>query len=463
MKTYALVLAAGKGTRMKSEIPKCAYPILRKPIIEYIIEKFEKSGIIDEVVVVVGYKKEVFEEILDSRVTFCEQIEQKGTADAVNSARGYLIDKPGVTLIVPGDMPLMTIKLTNKIIKSHIEMGNDLTVVSTVVENPKGYGRIVRNKFNVIQKIVEDRDCNEYQKQIHEINSGVYVVNNEILFSALDRVKTDNIKGEYYLTDIVELLNQERKIGVFTIRDSWQAMGVNDLYQVSQAEKYLRELINKDHMVNGVNIINPDTVTLGHDVKIEPSATILPNSTITGKSIIKAHTIIGPNTEVHNSIIHEGAHIKHSLIYDSEVQEETTIGPFAHLRNHAVIGPRNRIGNFVEVKNSSTGADTKASHLSYIGDAKVGSRVNFGCGSITVNFDGVNKHQTEIGDDVFIGCNVNMVAPLKISDNVFVAGGSTVTKDIPKGSLTIARSKQIDKTNYYSHYIKPKPVDDKVE
>lgn len=463
MKTYALVLAAGKGTRMKTEVPKCAYPILRKPIIEYIVEKFERSGYIDEVVVVVGYKKEVFEELLDGRVVFCEQLEQKGTADAVNSARPYLENKEGVTFIVPGDMPLMTTKLTNKIIQAHKDMGNDLTLVSSVLDNPKGYGRIVRNKFGVVQKIVEDKDCNEYQKQIHEVNSGVYVVNNDILFQALDRVQTNNVKGEYYLTDIVELLNQEKKIGVFTIRDSWQAMGVNDLYQVSQAEKYLRDIINKDHMMNGVNIVNSETVTLGHDVIIEPSAKILPNTTITGNSVIKANTIIGPNTEIHNSIIHEYTEVKHSLIYDSVVMEHTTIGPFAHLRNHAIIGPNNRIGNFVEVKNSSTGADTKASHLSYIGDATVGSRVNFGCGSITVNFDGVNKHRTTIGDDVFVGCNVNMVAPLNISDNVFIAAGSTVTKDIPKGSLTIARSKQIDKEDYYAHYIKLKPKHPKTE
>ncbi len=453
MKTYALVLAAGKGTRMKSEIPKCAFPILRKPIIQYIVEKFEQIKMIEEIVLVVGYKKETFFEILGDRVVFCEQKEQKGTANAVISAENYFEDKPGHTLIIPGDVPLMTIKLTEKIINAHYEMGNDLTVFTMSLDNPKGYGRIVRNKYGTIDKIVEDRDCDNYQKQIQEVNTGIYIVNNQYLFETLKNIKADNIKGEYYLTDIVELMHQKYKVGTFTIRDTWQAMGVNDLYEISIAEKHLRAIINRNHMVNGVYMVNPETITLGHDVVIEPSATILPNTTITGKSVIKANATIGPNTEVHDSVISENATIKHSLIFNSAVGKNTTVGPFAHLRDKAIIGSNNRIGNFVEIKNSTTGDLTKASHLSYIGDATVGSRVNFGSGSITVNFDGIYKHKTVIGDDVFIGCNVNMVAPLKIADQVFIAAGSTVTKDIPKGSLTIARSRQINKEDYYSHYI----------
>ena len=453
MKTYALVLAAGKGTRMKSEIPKCAFPILKKPIIQYIVEKFERIPLITETVLVVGYKKEIFQKLLENRVVYCEQKEQKGTADAVNSAAPYLKDKEGFTLIVPGDVPLMTTKLTEKIINAHYEMGNDLTVFTMTLDNPKGYGRIVRNKYGVIDKIVEDRDCNDYEKQIKEVNTGIYLARNEYLFEELKNVKTLNVKGEFYLTDIVELMHQKYKVGTYEIRDQWQAMGVNDLYQVSTAEKHLREIINRRHMENGVYMINPETITLGHDVIIEPSATILPNTTITGKSIIKAGATIGPNTEIHNSVISDNTTIKHSLVFNSFVDQDSVVGPFSHLRDRASIGPNNRIGNFVEIKNSTTGTQTKASHLSYIGDATVGSRVNFGSGSITVNYDGVQKHETIIGDDVFVGCNVNIVAPLKIADQVFIAAGSTVTKDIPKGSLSIARSRQINKEDYYSHYI----------
>ena len=243
---------------------------------------------------------------------------------------------------------------------------------------------------------------------------------------------------------------------VLLLRDSYKVMGVNDLFSISIAEKHLREQINKMHMLNGVSIINPETVTIGHNVLIEENVTINPNTTITGESFIKTKAVIGPNTEIHSSTIYENVEVKHSLVYDSTVHENTTIGPFAHLRNGANIGPNNRIGNFVEVKKSSTGDGTKAAHLAYIGDTVTGKNVNFGCGSITVNYDGINKHQTTIGDDVFIGCNTNLVAPLSVGDKVFIAAGSTVTKDIPKGALAIARNKQINKADYAKNLIKPK-------
>jgi len=209
-------------------------------------------------------------------------------------------------------------------------------------------------------------------------------------------------------------------------------------------------------MLNGISMINPETITIGHEVEIEEGVIIYPNTTITGNSKIESNSIVGPNTELHNAKIKKEVHIRHSLIYDSIVEEKTTIGPFAHLRNHAHIGPNNRIGNFVEVKKSQTGFDTKAAHLAYIGDAKVGDNVNFGAGSITVNYDGINKHKTIIGDNVFIGCNTNLVAPIKIERNVFIAAGSTVTKDVPEGSLAIARGKQINKSDYYKNLIKLK-------
>lgn len=455
--TTALILAAGKGTRMKTEIPKCAYPILRKPMISYIVEKLEKSSEINKIVCVVGYKKEVFYDLLSDRVEFAVQEQQLGTANAVHSAKTILEGKEGTTLILPGDVPLMSVKLTDKIIKAHKDMGNDLTVVSMNMVNPKGYGRIIRSKYDVVEKIVEEKDANEYEKQVHEVNSGVYVVNNKYLFEILKHIKSENKQQEYYLTDIVELMSKDYKIGVFSVRDTTQVMGVNDLYHISVAEKQLREVINKDHMINGVSMVNPETITIGYDVSIEPGVVILPNTTITGHSVIKTDSVIGPNSEIHQSNIYNNVHIKHSIVYDSTVMENSTIGPFAHLRNNTVIGPDNRIGNFVEVKNSQTGYDTKAAHLSYIGDSNVGSRVNFGCGSITVNYDGVSKHKTNIGDDVFIGCNVNLVAPLNISNNVFIAAGSTVTKDVPEGSLAIARGKQVNKADYFTHLIKPKP------
>ncbi|MEF3693492.1 MAG: DapH/DapD/GlmU-related protein, partial [Acholeplasmataceae bacterium] len=258
------------------------------------------------------------------------------------------------------------------------------------------------------------------------------------------------------LTDIVALMHQERKVNTFIVRDPRVTMGINDLYGVGIAEKYLRDSINKGHMLSGVSIINPETVTIGHNVMIEEGVWIYPNTTIMGNSIIKNHAMVGPNSEIIDSVIEHHAEIKHSIVNNSKVGAYTTVGPFAHLRDGAVIGEHNRIGNFVEVKKSTTGSNTKAAHLSYIGDSTIGDRVNFGCGSITVNYDGVNKHQTVVGNDVFIGCNVNLIAPIEIGDNVFVAAGSTVTENVPNGALAIARNKQINKEDYAKNLIQAK-------
>lgn len=452
MKKYALILAAGKGTRMRTELPKCAFPILKKPMIEYIIENIEKTTI-DETVVIVGHKKEVLMDLLGDRVTYAVQEEQLGTGHAILSAASVLENKKGITFILPGDMPLMEYPLMDKILRAHQEMGNDLTIVSMKMDYPKGYGRIVRDEYGEVLGIVEENDCNETQKLIKEVNSSVYVVDNELLFKYAKKIERNIRKGEYYLTDIVALMHQERKVNTFIVRDPRVTMGINDLYGIGVAEKYLRDSINKGHMLSGVSIINPETVTIGHNVIIEEGVWIYPNATIMGGSVIKHHAIIGPNSEVVDSIIEPYAEIKHSIVSNSKVGSHTTVGPFAHLRDGAVIGDYNRIGNFVEVKKSTTGTDTKAAHLSYIGDSTVGDRVNFGCGSITVNYDGVNKHQTTVGNDVFIGCNVNLIAPIKIEDNVFIAAGSTVTEDVPKGALAIARNKQINKEDYAKNFV----------
>lgn len=455
MKKYALILAAGKGTRMRTELPKCAFPILGKPMIEYIVENIEKTDI-DEIVAIVGHKKEVIMDILKDRAKYAVQSEQLGTGHAALSAASLLEGKEGTTFILPGDMPLMEYPLMDKLMRAHEEMGNDLTVVTMMMDYPKGYGRIVRDEYGTVKCIVEENDCTESEKQIKEVNSSVYIVNNKALFETLHLIKKNDRKGEYYLTDIVALMHQSYKVNTFIVRNPMVTMGINDLYSISIAEKYLRDSINKSHMLSGVSMVNPETITIGHNVVIEEGVWIYPNTSIIGNSIIKKGAIIGPNTEVRDSFIDEAAEIRHSLVIESKVGKKTTVGPFAHLRGHSNIGDHNRIGNFVEVKNSTTGYDTKAAHLAYIGDSEVGERVNFGCGSITVNYDGVKKHKTIIGNDVFIGCNVNMVAPIAISDNVFIAAGSTVTKDIPKGSLAIARNQQINKEDYYKYLIKPK-------
>ncbi|MBG0763186.1 bifunctional UDP-N-acetylglucosamine diphosphorylase/glucosamine-1-phosphate N-acetyltransferase GlmU [Acholeplasma laidlawii] len=455
MKNYALVLAAGKGTRMKSDIPKVAFPILRKPMIEYIVENIEKSSV-EEIYLVLGYKREVVEGIVKDRAKYVYQEEQLGTGHAAMMAAPVLSKLDGNTFIMPGDVPLIWYKSIDRMFAVHEDNGNDFTIVTAHYDDPEGYGRIVRNEQGVIQRIVEEKDANDFEKEIKEVNTGIYIVNNKKFFSLLKNLNNNNAKGEYYITDMVELMKKDYKIGSYMIKNNSLAMGVNDLYAISKAEKYLREYINKDHMLNGVSMINPETITIGHNVIIEPGVTINPNTTITGETVIKAGAIVGPNTEIHNSRIDSHVVVRHSLVYDSIVREGTTVGPFAHLRDHADIGTHNRIGNFVEVKKSSTGHNTKASHLAYIGDSVVGESVNFGCGSVTVNYDGKLKHKTEIGDNVFIGCNTNLIAPIKIGDNVFIAAGSTVTKDIPNNGFAIARSRQVTKEDYSKYLIKPK-------
>lgn len=455
MQRQAIILAAGKGRRMKSETPKCAFPILKKPMIEYSIEALERAQV-ERVIAVVGYKKEVYLNLLGNRVEYAYQEEMLGTGHAVMQASSLDHDNDSITMIIPGDMPLIPATLIDKLFRSHLEMGNDLTVVSVNVNDPKGYGRIERNEYNQIVGIIEERDCNDFQKQIKEVNSGTYIINTKLLFKMLPLIKKNTRSGEYYLTDIIKLMHQDYRVRAFIARNPEELMGINTLYQVSIAESYLRKMINKNMMELGVYMVNPDTITIGHNVVIEEGVTIYPNCTITGHTVVKNGAVIGPNTELEDAYIGNHSRVNHSLIYESKVGEYTAVGPFAHIRGGAEIGDHNRIGNFVEVKKTTTGDNTKASHLSYIGDSAVGKNVNFGCGSITVNYDGVNKHRTNIGDDVFIGCNVNLIAPINISDEVFIAAGSTVTKDIPKGVLAIARNKQVHKEDYYTNLIKPK-------
>lgn len=449
MTKYAIILAAGKGTRMKTDLPKCAYPLLKKPMIAYIVEHLYKSTMIDELITVVGHKKEVIQEILNSKVKYAVQDEQLGTGHAVLMAKDLLVDNEGFTIILPGDMPLIDSEVIKEAINEHVEFRHDLTVVSTVMDDPFGYGRIIRDEGNYLNAIIEENDATKEEKLINEINTGIYIVENKFLVPALNKIKNNNAKKEYYLTDIVKIMKKEKcLVGTYLLQKSYKAMGINDLYTLSKAETILRHNINKDLMRSGVAMINPDTVTIGQNVCIEENVIIHPNTYITGNSIIHKGAQIGPNTEIHNSVIGENVICKHSLVYNSQVMNNSTVGPFAHLRDGAIIGENNRIGNFVEIKKSVTGDLFKASHLAYIGDAEIGKNVNFGCGSITVNYDGVNKYKTIIGDDVFVGCNSNLIAPIKIEDNSMIAAGSTLDKNVPKGSLAIARAYQVNKENY---------------
>ncbi len=452
MKTYAVIMAAGLGTRMKSELPKCAFKLLNKPMIEYIVDTLEES-VVDNIITVVGHKRKVIEGILQQRSEYAFQEKQIGTANAVLCAE-HLIKGDGQTIILPGDTPLIDLDIINKLIDTHKAQKNDLTIGTIELNDPSGFGRIIRSNSNII-KITEHKDATEDELNIKEINTGVFCIDNKLLFSSLKEVKNENAKGEYYLTDIVEIISKlNKKIGSFTIDDKYKLTGINDLFTLSEVENQVRKSVNKKHMLNGVNIINPETVTISLESVIEAGATIHQGSVLFGKNKISKNVVVGPNTELINAVLEEGVVCKHSVVSDSVVKKNTTIGPFAHVRLNSVIGENDRIGNFVEVKNSIIGNKTNAAHLAYIGDSTCGDNVNFGCGCVTVNYDGKVKHKTVIGDRVFIGCNSNLIAPINIDSDSYIAAGSTIYANVDSGDFAIARNKQINKKDYAKKYKK---------
>ena len=446
MMNNAIILAAGKGTRMKTELPKCAFPLLKKPMVTYIIEALESINI-DQIICVVGHKKEVLQDILKDRVKYAIQEEQLGTGHAVKCALDF-IDDNGYTIILPGDTPLIDKEILDQLIEVHKSNKNDFTIGTIVLDNPFGFGRIVRDSSNSVLRIVEEKDASEEERKIKEINTGLFLVDNFLLKKALLEIRNNNAKGEYYLTDIVEILSKEAKIGTFTIKDTYKLNGINDLYTLSLVEKQFREAILKKHMLNGVNIVNPETVTIGNDVTIEAGTTIYQGSLILGKTSIGRNCIVGPNSEIFNSTLKDGSKLLHSVCYDSTLEENSSVGPFSHIRMNTVVGQDNRIGNFVEMKNSVIGPKTNVAHLTYVGDTDCGGGVNFGCGTVTVNYDGKNKYRTTIGDNVFIGCNSNLIAPVNIGSESFIAAGSTITDSIDANDFAIARAKQVTKKGY---------------
>src|SRR5690554_2137208 len=318
---------------MRTNIAKCAFPILDKPIIEYVVERFENSKLVNETILIVGYKKEYFYKLLDNRVKFAVQKEQKGTADAVKSAIGHLKDTKGQTIIVPGDVPLMTSELTDEIIKKHLNDKNDLTVCTMIVDDPSGYGRIIKDSKNNIKKIIEHKNATDKQKLIKEVNTSIYVINNSLLTENILKIEANKLTGEYYLTDIVELLANDYKIGTFIIEDHYQTLGINNNKQASEIEEYLKNKINDKHMLNGVTIESPETVRISFDVKIEPGVTIKQNTIITGKTTIRSGSTIGPNTTIKTAKILEDVIIEDSVITNSTVGEKSYVGPFAHIRD----------------------------------------------------------------------------------------------------------------------------------
>ncbi|MEG2353182.1 MAG: bifunctional UDP-N-acetylglucosamine diphosphorylase/glucosamine-1-phosphate N-acetyltransferase GlmU [Clostridium sp.] len=438
----AIVLAAGEGKRMKSVMPKVTHKICGKEMINHVIDNIRATGI-KEITVVVGKGAEKVKEATKQRnVNYSFQDKQLGTGHAVICAEEFLREKDGTVAVFVGDGPLITKDMVDKLYSFHEEGKYKATVITSIIEEPAKYGRIIRNSLGEVEKIVEFKDCNEEEVKINEINSGMYCFDIKTLLNNLNSLNNNNAQGEYYLTDVIEILkSQGLKVGAFTVPVS-EITAVNSRVELAHAEMLMRQRINKTHMENGVTIINPNDTYIGVDVQIGSDTIIYPGNVLEGKTIIKEGCILLPGSRIKDSIIDAYVTIESSVILQSTVGESTTVGPFAYIRPESNIGRKARIGDFVEIKKSNIGDGTKVSHLTYIGDAEVGSGCNFGCGTVVVNYDGKSKHKTIIEDNAFIGCNTNLISPVVVRKNAYTAAGSTITKEVPEDSLAIARARQ---------------------
>lgn len=442
----AVILAAGEGKRMKSSVSKVLHEISFSPVVKWVIDATSDAN---EQIVVVGHCAQEVKNSIGDSVKYVEQKERLGTGHAVMQAKKYLENFDGDVVIVNGDTPLIRKETVNKAYEFHKLNKNVATVLTAKVCDPFGYGRIVRNSAGDVKKIVEQKDTTEEEAKICEINSGMYFFDSKVLLEALSMLKNDNAQGEYYLTDTLEiLLNRGLKVGSFVLDDSDEILGINDRVQLNAVQKIMQERINKKYMLSGVTFLSPDSVFIGKDVEIESDTVILPGTIIKGNTKIGRNCVIGPNTQIDDSVVKDNVEINSSVMLSSFVDENTKIGPFAYIRPNSKIGKNIKIGDFVEIKNSTIDDGTKVSHLTYVGDADVGKKVNFGCGTVLVNYDGKNKFRSKIEDNAFIGCNTNLVSPVTVKENAFIAAGSTITDDVPDHSLAIARARQVVKPNW---------------
>ena len=444
----SVILAAGMGTRMKSKMPKVLHTVCGKPLSKWVIDASKAAGA-DKVCAVVGHKAETVKEVLGDVCEFALQAEQKGTGHAVMQAIDVIKNSKGEVVILNGDTPLITAETINKAIEYHKNNDNQATVITAILDDATGYGRIVRDNDGSVLKIVEQKDASEEEKKINEVNSGMYVFDAQSLVYALDKIAPNNAQGEYYLTDTLEiLLSAGKKIGGYAISDNDEIRGINDRVQLNEAEKIMQKRINEYHMRNGVTMRNPESVYIEDGVEIGNDTEICQNVTIKSGTKIGSDCVIGSGSMLDRAVIHDGVDVLSSVILESEVDEGTHVGPFAYIRPNCHVGKEVKVGDFVELKNSNIDDGTKISHLTYIGDSDVGKRVNFGCGTVTCNYDGKKKYRTTIGDDCFVGCNTNFVSPINVGDGVYIAAGSTITEDIPENSLSIARARQVNKEGW---------------
>jgi len=445
-----IVLAAGEGKRMKSKYSKVVQKIMGKPMILYLIDEIEKNFEDSEIVVVVGNKKEDVCKVLEGRnVKFAHQEKQLGTAHAVMCAMDMVSKQAEDVFVLYGDAPFIKADTLKRISEKRKKENASLCLLTAIFENPYGYGRIISDENGNVLKIVEEKDATDEQKQIKEINPGFYCFVRDALEDVLAKIDNNNSQHEYYLTDSIEILNREgKKVVKILCDDNFEVMGINSRYELFLAEQELKVRINKKHLAEGVQMIDMYSVYIHPDVQIGKDTVIYPGTFILGNTTIGEECVIGPNSYIVNSKIGNKCHVWFSVIEDSKIKDNVKVGPYAHLRPNSILEEGVKIGNFVEVKNSKVGRNTKSAHLTYIGDADIGENVNLGCGTIFVNYDGYKKHRTVVEDNAFIGCNSNLVAPVKIGKNAYIAAGSTITDDVPADALAIARERQTIKEGW---------------
>ena len=444
----AAVLAAGQGTRMKSDLLKVLHPIAGQPMVEYVVEAAREAGV-DEAITVVGYQGDKVREALGDRARYAEQDRQLGTGHAVMQTKALLDGQTGPLLVLYGDNPLLRPETIRGLIDRHLASGAAATTLTAIMPDPRGLGRILRDGQGRYLQTVEEKDATPKQRAIQEVMSGIFCFQMPLIFDLLVRLKTDNAQGEYYLTDVLRLLVEDgRQVEIEVAADWRDVIGPNNRRQLAQAEAIMRERILDRLMDEGVSVIDPASTFVQARVQVGRDTVLHPFTFLEGSTVIGQGCRVGPAAHIVDSRLEDGVTVTESVVEASIVRTGARVGPFSHLRPKSDIGPGAEIGNFAETKSARIGARVKAHHHSYLGDVVIGEEANIGAGVVTVNYDGIDKHQTHIGKQAFLGCNANLIAPIEVGPGSYVAAGSTVDQTVPAGALAIARARQVNKEGY---------------
>ncbi len=454
------VMAAGKGTRMKSpELPKVMHTLAGRSMIMHVLHAANQLHP-EHLLPIIGHHGEKVQqhvnekapEIMLNRIQWVEQKEQKGTGHAVQQLIPHLKNFSGQLIIINGDVPLLNASTLTALLKKHLEEINAATLLTTTLEDPTGYGRIVKNNADRFLAIREHNDCTPAELRIKEVNTGIYIFNWEHLAQVLPELQNDNAKGEYYLTDVLGILASQRyTIGVHCMNDPSEVQGINSRRELAYVEGLLQKRLRNHWMDAGVMLRNPESIMLDCEVTLESNVEILPGTLLKGKTHIETGCTIGPHSVLTDAYIGENSVINQSVITQAKIHDHVHIGPFAHIRPDTEVLSKGKVGNFVELKNTRLGVGSKASHLSYLGDAIIGEHCNIGAGTITCNYDGAHKHKTEMANGVFVGSNSTLIAPISLEENSFVGAGSTLSENVPAGALALGRSRQSNKLGWSEH------------